>query len=70
MKNTAIIKTRVQAKTESTSGIDTLSKTSIALMASVSASIGIWSVVCFAAALFNNGPVGMVKGALTAVTGI
>lgn len=70
MKNTAIIKTRVQAKTESTSGIDTLSKTSIALMASVSASIGIWSVVCFSAALFTNGPVGMVKGALTAVTGI
>ncbi len=70
MESTAIAKTRVQTRTESATGIDTVSKTSIALMAGVSSTIGIWSVACFAAALFSNGPVGLLKGALTAVTGL
>ena len=70
MESTAIAKTRVQTQTASATGIDTVSKTSIALMAGTSATIGIWSVACFAAALLSNGPVGLLKGAITAVTGL
>ncbi len=70
MENTAIAKTRVQTRTESAAGIDAVSKASIGLMAGVSSAIGLWSVACLAAALFSNGPVGLLKGAITAVTGL
>ncbi|MCB2184576.1 MAG: hypothetical protein KQH63_21340 [Desulfobulbaceae bacterium] len=69
MKSAAITKTRTQAKS-SVFVSDKVAMGSIAAMGGVSAAIGVWSVLCFAAALLNNGPIEMFKGAFTALTGI
>ncbi len=68
MKTTAIIKTRQQTAT--LSGIDKISMASIAAMGGISAAIGIWAVMCFAVTFLSNGPLAMLKGAISALTGI
>ena len=69
MKATAINKTR--SKTAANAAVlEKAAMGSIALMGGISLSIGIWSVVCLAAAFAANGPVSMMQGFLTAVTGM
>ena len=66
----ANIKTRSQAKDSSRDAVDSLSRTSIVAMGGVSALVGLWAVACFASALLQNGPVEMVRGFVTALTGV
>ncbi|MCB2184575.1 MAG: hypothetical protein KQH63_21335 [Desulfobulbaceae bacterium] len=69
MKSAASAKTRTQAQTN-TSVSDKIALGSIVAMGWLSAVIGAWAALCFAAALFNNGPIAMFKGVFTALTGI
>ncbi len=66
----ANIKTRSKAKDSSRDAVDSLSRTSLIAMGGVSGLVGLWAAACFASALFQNGPVEMVKGFVTAMMGI
>jgi len=42
----------------------------IAMMGAGSAIIGLWAVACFVGAMVTSGPLGMIRGYISAVTGI
>ncbi len=65
----AINKTNTQVK-ENVQALDAAGKVTLALFGGTSLLIGIWSVTCFAAALLNAGPVGLIKAYFSAVTGM
>ena len=73
MANTTLSQTRQQAKTrvESQSGVDSVTKGSIAIMGGVSALIGLWAAACFIGAMVESGGVfGVIKGWITATMGL
>ncbi len=76
MKETTLAKTQKRTKAKETSstttrsGMDVVSIASLGTMGAVSAFVGIWALVCFAATLFNVGPIEMVKGYFSAITGM
>ena len=76
MKETTLAKTKQRAKskgissTKSQTGLDVVSTASIGVMGAVSAFIGSWALLCFAAALVNAGPVELVKSFFSAITGM
>ena len=62
--------TRIQTRTQTQAGLDSVSKGSVAAMGGISALIGLWAVACFAGAMVSSGPLGLVKGWVSAVTGM
>ena len=63
-------KTRTRTAVNTTSAVDTVSKTSIITMAVASGLVGLWAVSCLVGAFLSEGPVQVIKGFFTAVTGI
>ena len=73
MNNTALTKNREQVRTQETSqtGLDTISRGTIAAMGGVSALVGIWAAACFVGALFSvGGPLELAKSWFQAITGM
>ena len=64
------IKTTSIAKESSNAAVDTLSKVTITAMGAVSGLIGLWAVACILSAMVSNGPVGLISGFISAVTGM
>ncbi|MBU0479965.1 MAG: hypothetical protein KKG47_02565 [Proteobacteria bacterium] len=62
-------KTRTIAKDVSRDAVDTFSRATMIAMGGVSGLVGLWAVACFANALLN-GPAELVRGFVTALTGI
>jgi hypothetical protein len=65
----AINKSRTQVKVNE-QALDATGKVTVALFGGASLVIGLWAVACFAGALLTAGPVGLIKGYFTAVTGL
>ena len=65
----AINKTRIQAKVND-QALDATGKVTVALFGGSSMLIGLWAVACFSGALLTAGPVGLVQGFISAVTGL
>ena len=73
MKKMILTKTRQQTKTaeNASAGIDSISKSSIAIMGSISALIGVWAVVSLVSAMVaSGGPLGMVSNWFRAIGGM
>ncbi len=75
MKETAISKTNTRTRTAGKSvtrdaGLDSGSLVIVGSMGVVSAVIGGGALLCFVAALVNAGPLELLKGFLSAITGI
>ena len=51
-------------------GVDTVTKASITIMGATSALIGLWAVGCIISAMISAGPIGLIMGWLSAVTGM
>ena len=60
-------RTATNAKTNTSSSAD---KMTISLMGGATVMIGLWAAACFAGGVISNGPVEVIKGFFTAVTGI
>ncbi len=65
----AINKTRTQVKVND-QALDATGKVTVALFGGAPMLIGLWAVACFAGALMTAGPVGLVQGFISAVTGL
>lgn len=65
----AINKSRTQVNTNA-QVLDTTGKVTVALIGGTSLLIGLWAVACFAGALMTAGPIGLVQGFISAVTGL
>jgi len=65
----AINKTRTQVKVND-QALDATGKVTVALFGGAAMVIGLWAVACFAGALLTAGPVGLVQGFISAVTGL
>jgi hypothetical protein len=65
----AINKTKTQVK-EKVQALDVASKVTVALFGGAAALIGLWAVACFAGAVLSSGPLAVIKGYFTAVTGL
>lgn len=66
----AINKTRTQVKVnDKDQALETTSKVTVALFGGVAALVGLWAVACFAGAAVTAGPLGLLKGYFSAVTG-
>lgn len=67
----ANIKTRSSARTntDTTSGIDTLSRASLISMGVASGLIGLWAVAAMVGAVMTNGIGGVVSGFVSALVG-
>ena len=74
MKETISTKTKLQSQVRTASAtendVDVMSLAFVGTMGFISAFIGIGALICFASALINAGPVELIKGFLSAVTGI
>ena len=73
MKNTAITKQKssVRQGQKADAGVDALTKTSISVMAGVSALIGLWAVACFVGGMISSGgPLGFISDWFSAITGM
>ncbi len=46
------------------------SKVTVALFGGAAALFGLWAVACFVGAILSNGPLGLIKGYFSAVTGL
>ena len=66
---TATVNTRSAANVNTTSGIEALSRASLASMSVASGLIGVWAVACMVGAVMSNGIGGVVTGFLHAVVG-
>lgn len=67
----AINKSRTQVKvTDQSQALNATSKLTVALFGGAAALIGLWAGACFVGALLNNGPLGLIKGYFSAVTGL
>lgn len=65
----AINKTTTQVKVND-QALDAAGKVTVALFGTAATLIGLWAVACFAGAIMTAGPLGVVKGFFTAVTGL
>lgn len=66
----AINKTQTQVKVnDQAQALDAASKVTVALFGGTATLVGLWAVACFAGAVLSNGPLGVVKGYFSAVTG-
>ncbi|NTV14456.1 MAG: hypothetical protein HGA96_11095 [Desulfobulbaceae bacterium] len=65
----AINKSRTQVKVNE-QALDATGKVTVALFGGASLLLGLWAVACFAGALMNVGPLGLLQGFLAAVTGM
>lgn len=67
----AINKSRIKVKvTDQSQALNATSKVTVALFGGAAALIGLWAVACFVGALLSNGPLGLIKGYFSAVTGL
>lgn len=66
----AINKIQTQVKVnDQAQALDAASKVTVALFGGTAALVGLWAVACFAGAVLSNGPLGVIKGYFSAVTG-
>ncbi|MBU0479964.1 MAG: hypothetical protein KKG47_02560 [Proteobacteria bacterium] len=65
---TAINKTATRTTTRTNE--NTFGKTTIAMFGASSMLIGVWAAACFVGAIVSAGPIGLVQGFISAVTGI
>ena len=65
----AINKTKTQVKVND-QALDATGKVTVALFGGAAALIGLWAVACFAGAIMTAGPLGVLKGYFSAVTGM
>jgi len=61
------VRTKVAVKTES--AVDSISKLSMGVLATVSAVGGFWAIACLVGAFVSSGPAEVLKGFVTAVAG-
>ena len=66
----AKIKNTTIAKESSNAAVDSVSRATITAMGAVSGLIGLWAVACIVSAIVSTGPVGLVNGFISAVTGM
>jgi len=66
---TATIKTHSAANSNTTSGIDALSRAGLLSMGAVSALIGLWAAACMVGALAGHGIGGVATGFISALLG-
>ena len=64
------IKTTTVVKESSNAAVDTVSRATITGMAVVSGLVGLWAVASLVSAFVSNGPGAMLRGLVTAVTGM
>ena len=67
---TANTKTNTIAKDSSNAAVDSVAKITIITMGAASGLIGLWAVSCIVSAMVSTGPVGLVRGFISAVTGM
>lgn len=73
MENTSLAQTkqRTRSAADSQSGVDSVTKGSIAVMGGVSALIGLWAAACLFGAMVESGGVfALVKNWITATMGL
>lgn len=64
------IKTSQVVKESSNAAVDTITKATIIGMAIVSGMVGIWAAVSMVSAVVSSGPGAVIRGFITAVTGV
>jgi hypothetical protein len=71
MENTAITKEQTKATAHDSASTDSeLYKLGTFITAAFAGAIGVWSLVCLSSAIISGGgPVALVKGMLSAITG-
>lgn len=68
---TTLTRTQTRTSTQTQTGLDSISKGSIAVMGGTSALIGLWSVACFVGAMISgSGPLGLAGSWFSAITGM
>jgi hypothetical protein len=67
----AFTKTKQQARENTRTGLDTVSTTTVAVMGTVSAVIGLWALATLVSAMVNSGGLlGLARGWFQAVSGM
>ena len=61
---------KTNVKTSAKANENTFGKATIAMFGGVAIVTGAWATACFVGAIVSNGPIGLVQGFITAVTGI
>ena len=66
----AINKSKTQVKVnDQAQALDATGKVTIVLFGGAAALIGVWAVACFAGAIMTAGPLEVIKGYFSAITG-
>jgi hypothetical protein len=66
---TAITKNQTQVKVNA-QALDATAKATVALFGGASVLVGVWAAACFVGAILSAGPVGVLTGYFSAVTGL
>ena len=61
---------RTKVKASAKTNDNSIGYATITMFGGASMVVGIWAATCFIAALASNGPAAIVKGFITAVTGV
>ena len=61
---------KTNVKTSSKANENTFGKATIVMFGGASLVVGAWAAACFVGAIVSAGPVGVVRGFITAVTGV
>ena len=60
---------RTKVKATAKTNENTLGNATVAMFGGVSLIIGVWAAACFVGAIVSSGPIGIVQGFISAVTG-
>lgn len=70
MKNTANVKQNTQATVHEAVNTDSeLYKVGAVITAAFAGGVGVWAAICLSSAFLSDGPVGLAKSLLGAITG-
>ncbi len=61
---------KTNVKTSTKANENTFGKATIVMFGGASMVVGVWAAACFVGAIVSAGPVGVVRGFITAVTGV
>ena len=68
---TTMTKTQTRTSVQTQTGLDSISKGSVAVMGGISALIGLWAAACFVGAMISGGgPLSLAQSWFSAITGI
>lgn len=70
IKSTVTARTKTNSRTQTAVSTDTGSRGAVMVTGFAATAVGVWAAACFVSAIVSSGPIGMLQGWFSAVSGM